>query len=179
MATQLVGGWGGEQEPGKEHWEYLPKFYTLSFPLAPPWSYLARFFFPLLGPHRFTPSSGKGPLLLASRYCTLSISLTFTPSYVNTSILEEVIKKMWPPVDPKVGSGQSSLPLSLECGFHLASPLPEVSARTLPWDSNVVLRPPAWYPWLNLVKSATQTLKIWWADVEITHLMAAQDKPHI
>ena len=55
----------------------------------------------------------------------------------NGQLLEEVIKKMWLPMDCKLDPGNWRLPtspLSLESVFYLPSLLQEVTPRIQPWD---------------------------------------------
>lgn len=66
--------------------------------------------------------------------------------FVSTAVLSvswgrssrDMIAGLTHKLDPGIGG---SSPLSLECVFHLPSPLPDAPPRIQPWDNNVVMRP--------------------------------------
>lgn len=92
--------------------------------------------------------------------------------------LGEIIKRMWPMVDPWAGPGGDQRfltpSLSLEYVFYLPSLLPEAAPRTWPWDSDVMSRASEQYTWLNPLQ---KSLRFWKAGGTICLFVDTQDKP--
>lgn len=92
--------------------------------------------------------------------------------FVSTAVLSvswgrssrDVIAGLTHKLDPGI-AGFS--PLSLECVFHLPSPLPDAPPRIQPWDNNVVMRPFGLCMWLDSVNPLHKLFKILAVGVEI------------
>ena len=74
------------------------------------------------------------------------------------TLLEEVIERTWPPVDPRTGHRQSeaSHPSPVLGMYVLPTVLALGATSSMqPWESNVLLRPSGLCMWLNPIKAST------------------------
>lgn len=77
--------------------------------------------------------------------------------------LDEVFKRMWPPVNPQAGPRWWSLSppfLCLECRVHPPYSQLDPFSRMQAWESNELLRPSGLNMWLDQAKVSIYTFKI-------------------
>lgn len=87
--------------------------------------------------------------------------------FFSARVLEEVIERMWPVVDPKAGPGQSEGPHSASFLGMQAPPALGVTSRKRAWEQCVVET--IWMDcvWLHPMMPLYKLLRVWWTGAGI------------